>query len=329
MTTLQTENTKFLSSKDNFTRNLVSPNYSGKVSSQSQIKGNGINFPHFTNEFWTSRQRQGSSIHEISYRACFKSQLPKFFIEKLTLPGDMVYDPFLGRGTTCIEAALLGRRVVGNDVNPLSTILTRPRLEVPSLNEIEKRLNQIKFYSGKNAQIDLSMFFESKTISEIVSLQQYLADRKRKGTEDTIDRWIRMVATNRLTGHSIGFFSVYTLPPNQATSAFVQAKINSSRNQKPTYRNVKEIIFKKSKSLYRKLTENEILNLKESSTKAFFLTKDARRTKEIQPKSIQLTVTSPPFFWISLNTQRIIGFVVGLMGSMIRLSERILRWQRR
>ena len=33
-----------------------------------------------------------------------------------------------------------------------------------------------------------------------------------------VDRWIRMVAVNRLTGHSTGFFSVYTLPPNQAVS---------------------------------------------------------------------------------------------------------------
>src|SRR4051812_9019425 len=46
----------------------------------------------FVNEFWTAKQRAASSIHEISYRACFKPQLPRFFIEKLTDPGDWVYD---------------------------------------------------------------------------------------------------------------------------------------------------------------------------------------------------------------------------------------------
>src|SRR5262245_54935688 len=50
----------------------------------------------FVNEFWTARQRQASSLHEISYRACFKPQLPRFFIERLTQPGDAVYDPFMG-----------------------------------------------------------------------------------------------------------------------------------------------------------------------------------------------------------------------------------------
>src|SRR3954471_21658839 len=81
----------------------------------------------FVNEFWTSKQRAASRLHEISYRACFKPQLPRFFIERLTQPGDVVYDPFMGRGTTPVEAALLGRVPYGSDINPLSAVLTRPR----------------------------------------------------------------------------------------------------------------------------------------------------------------------------------------------------------
>ena len=52
------------------------------------------------NEYWTSAQRQAHSLHEVSYRACFKPQLPGFFISRLTDHGDAVYDPFMGRGTT-------------------------------------------------------------------------------------------------------------------------------------------------------------------------------------------------------------------------------------
>ena len=40
-----------------------------------------------TNEFWTAKQRAAHSLHEISYRACFKPQLPRFFIDRLTAPG--------------------------------------------------------------------------------------------------------------------------------------------------------------------------------------------------------------------------------------------------
>ena len=53
--------------------------------------------PYFVNEFWTAAQRRAHSLHEISYRACFKPQLPEFFIARLTAPGDAVHDPFMGR----------------------------------------------------------------------------------------------------------------------------------------------------------------------------------------------------------------------------------------
>ena len=42
------------------------------------------NYTKFVNEFWTAKQRQANSIHEISYRACYKPQLPRFFIDIFT-----------------------------------------------------------------------------------------------------------------------------------------------------------------------------------------------------------------------------------------------------
>jgi len=249
----------------------------------------------YVNEFWTSKQRQSTAIHEISYRACFKPQLPGFFIERLIDEGEIVYDPFSGRGTTIIEAVLNGRIGVSNDINPLSGILTKPRLFPPYIGDVEKRFKEIQFDNTKKADIDLSMFFHPDTEAEIVSLRDYLRQRKENGTEDEIDDWIRMVATNRLTGHSKGFFSVYTLPPNQAVSQKSQIKINERRNQKPEYRNVKKIIIRKSLQLLRDLTQLERQNLEKYADKSVFLTEDARETKQIPSDTVQLTVTSPPF----------------------------------
>ena len=41
----------------------------------------GQSIPRYIGEFWTAQQRQALSLHEVSYRACFKPQLPRFFIE--------------------------------------------------------------------------------------------------------------------------------------------------------------------------------------------------------------------------------------------------------
>jgi DNA modification methylase len=255
----------------------------------------GIHIPRYTGEFWTPRQRQSSSLHEISYRACFKAQLPRFFIELLTTGGETVYDPFSGRGTTVIEAGLLGRNVIANDISPLSTVLCRPRFFVPPFDELEKRLHSIRINPKARADLDLSMFYHRKTERELVSIRNYLERRKKAGKEDHLDRWIRMVATNRLTGHSRGFFSVYTLPPNQAVSQKSQTKINRRLRQKPEYRDTRRIILEKSLSLLRNVTELQIRNLKKTGRTAKFLTADAAKTKQIRSESVHLTVTSPPF----------------------------------
>ncbi len=259
------------------------------------FKLNGKNIPKYINEYWTSKQRQASSIHEISYRACFKPQLPHFFIKIFTEPGDIVYDPFSGRGTTIIEAALMGRRVISNDINPLSRILAEPRLDIADFTEIMNTLDEIPIYENLRAEIDLSMFYHPLTEAEIVSLQKYLDERRKNGNENRADRWIRMIATNRLTGHSKGFFSVYTLPPNQAVSPERQKLINQKLNQKPEYRDVKKLILKKSNSLLRNLSESQIKNLRKAYKTALFLENDARHTHQIKSESVKLTVTSPPF----------------------------------
>ena len=248
----------------------------------------------YTGEFWTSRQRQASALHEISYRACFKPQLPRFFIDLLTQAGDVVYDPFSGRGTTAIEAGLRGRQVIANDANPLSRIITEPRFFPPAEAEVAARLETIP-RDGDRADRDLSMFYHPDTEREIVALRRYLLLKKEDGTADAIDRWIGMVATNRLTGHSSGFFSVYTLPPNQAVSQKSQERINRKRGQVPEYRDTHMLILRKTKNLVAGLTPAEKSDLNRAGAGARFFTGDARATPGIASNAVQLTVTSPPF----------------------------------
>ena len=240
--------------------------------------------------FWTAKQRDGHSIHEISYRAFYKPQLPAYFIQRYAEPGQLIYDPFMGRGTTLIEAKLLGHNVIGNDVNPLSTILTAPRLCEQNLEQIAHRIESIELPKMKIEDEDLLVFFEARTLRELYGWRSYFKTRHKAGTFDTIDTWLQMVACNRLTGHSKGFFSVYTLPPNQATTLNAQRKINAKREQKPEYRNTKELMLKKSKSLLRQaLPENY------NSTSSTLLCRSADATPEIKDESVQLIVTSPPF----------------------------------
>jgi len=249
----------------------------------------------YTGEFWTAKQRQANPLHEISYRACFKPQLPRFFIEHLTVSGERVYDPFSGRGTTALEAALLGRIPVANDINPLSAMMAAPRLQPPTAEEVKQRLTEINLSKPIKEEIDLSMFYHTDTFRELLNLRAYLITKANSNSLDNIDQWIRMVATNRLTGHSTNFFSGYTFPPNQAVSADRQRIINRKREQIPPYKNVKEIIIKKSKDLLKGVTESERKTLLAVAAKSQFVTGAADTTAAIESESVALTVTSPPF----------------------------------
>ena len=254
-----------------------------------------FDIPVCVNEFWTSRQRVAHSLHEVSYRACFKPQLPRFFIERLTRPGDAVYDPFLGRGTTAIEAALLGRTPIGTDVNPLSEILVAPRLAPPPLAGVSERLRELPLEGDCETPDDLLAFYHPNTLMQITNLRDYLLAEQDDGSLDAVDRWIRMVATNRLTGHSPGFFSVYTLPPNQAVTVERQRGINRNRKQTPPERDVRLSIMKKSRSLLSKLNEDDAERMRETSQEALLITGSSNNTPGIESDSVSLVVTSPPF----------------------------------
>lgn len=241
---------------------------------------------YFVNEFWTARQRQSSSLHEISYRACFKAELPRFFIERLTEPGDLVYDPFMGRGTTPLEAALLGRRAAGNDVNPLSAMLVGPRLAPLALDDVRAALATIDLEAEAESDPDLLAFYHPDTLRQIAALRSWLLARADRLTP--AERWIRMVALNRLTGHSSGFFSVYTLPPNQAVSVSSQRRINARRGQTPPRRDVAAIILRKTARLLGE-------NISQPAEPAILMTGRASQTPALADASVALCVTSPPF----------------------------------
>ena len=250
------------------------------------VTANGLDY--FINDFWTARQRQAHRIHEISYRGCFKAELPEFFIAGLTAPGAVVFDPFMGRGTTVIQAALMDRQPIGNDSNPVCPMLVQPRLNPPQLAEIVSRLAQIPAGPTPPENVDLLTFFHPDTLHRINDLRSWFIDRQQNKQLDHIDEWIRMIALNRLTGHSSGFFSVYTMPPNQAVSAAQQRRLNTKRNLRPLRRDVDGLIVKKSKSLLG-------TSLSYGNHKAALGNYPAHDAQNIAAASIDLIVTSPPF----------------------------------
>ena len=73
-------------------------------------------------------RRRTKSPHEFyRYPARFTPDFARSAIEAFSKPGDVVLDPFVGGGTTAVEAVLAGRRALVADLNPLATFVTRAK----------------------------------------------------------------------------------------------------------------------------------------------------------------------------------------------------------
>jgi len=84
------------------------------------------------------------------YFAMFPESFAETWIERLTKPGDLVLDPFCGRGTAPFQALLMGRRAVGNDINPVAFCLTKAKSGAPLKSSVLGRIGRLE--SGFDAR---------------------------------------------------------------------------------------------------------------------------------------------------------------------------------
>jgi DNA methylase len=111
--------------------------------------------------------------------AMFPPSIPHFFIRWLTQPGEVVYDPFSGRGTTVLEACLLGRIGLGSDANPMAWTLTAAKSNPPSRERLDLRIRELRsgmrLRSTLQVPEEIRILFHPSTLSQLVSLQNRMS----------------------------------------------------------------------------------------------------------------------------------------------------------
>ena len=93
--------------------------------------------------WWDIASRDKSDGHDEVYHGCFVPQIPHYFIYRFTKPGDTVFDPMMGSGTTGIEAVKLGRNFLGVDINQ------------DVCDAAEKRIRKVAKKNGHDVTVDV------------------------------------------------------------------------------------------------------------------------------------------------------------------------------
>lgn len=153
----------------------------------------------------TARTQQRHRFHSICpYFAMFPETFVRRNIYAWSRPGDLVCDPFMGRGTTILESLLNGRKAIGCDTNPVAYCISRAKATPPSLVDVIARLRALEkrfigFASSSAETRDefFTLCFHEKT------LQQALYLRKRlRWRDDDVDCFIAALALGCLHGES-------------------------------------------------------------------------------------------------------------------------------
>lgn len=79
----------------------------------------------------------GATHRFYRYPARFSPQFARAVIEAFTKPGDLVLDPFVGGGTTAVEALRGSRRCVGSDINELALFVSKVKTTVLNATEVD------------------------------------------------------------------------------------------------------------------------------------------------------------------------------------------------
>ncbi len=248
--------------------------------------------------------REFSKIHQMTaYLAMFPPNLPHYFIDNFSKAGDLVFDPFSGRGTTAFEACRMGRVGIGNDLNPLAVCLTKSKVNMPKKQHIFKRLRELETQyketniSTKNISNDIKMLYDERTtLPQLIFLKQNLSKNNK------VDNFILGILTGLMHGKhrkdgtsiycSIDMPNTFSMSPN-----YVRNFIKTHNLTKP-----KQNVFALLEQRISDILHNQENDFKDLSKykEGFCFKSDALKSsnkvaKKYGENSVQLIITSPPY----------------------------------
>lgn len=273
------------------------------------------------------------------YPSRFVPQIPLQFIAALSEPGDTVYDPFCGCGTTLVEALRLGRKAVATDISPVATFLTGvkarivagEKVDVQSLRDLHGAASEgnglfhLRIGSGnltsdrhchENLE-ELKQWYHPATLDELLAIESTI-DSLGKGLTADIAKAAFMAIVMPASG----------LPTDRPYTYFAD-------NVKPK----SNVLQKDAYGLFRLRLSRAIDGHCEDhihtseNVRWTCLTRDVLQVRPRELGRIDLVVTSPPYLGV---TDYITGFRLahlwfdfGCDISTLKQDEIGARWKRK
>lgn len=254
-------------------------------------------------DLWHSvSSRWGHSMHSMcSYYGMFPAKVAHQFIQQYSRPGEVVLDPFSGRGTTPLQARVEGRRAIANDLSPLAYVLSHAKTDPPTWDEANALIDDLEktFVATRARDLDVSpdirMLYHDNTLAQLCFIRERLLARK-------ITTWSRaeFMVAGSLAGIMHGGWR------RDGSSQYLSISMPNTFSMSPAY--VEKFIREKSlqkldQDVFERLRDKLArLYLDENSGDAgdaYHLDAATLLTgSDIAPASVDLVVTSPPYLQV-------------------------------
>ncbi len=258
---------------------------------------------NFTTPWANISSREFDSWHSMcSYLGAFPPPLANYFIRYFTKKGDIVFDPFSGRGTTALEARMLDRKSIATDLNPIALALSEAKNSSLTLEEIYIRIDELEkkyddslYQQEANAQpVEVHLIFHPRTLAELCYLK-----RKLLISYKTVDKYLIGIILGVLHGGerangTSGYASI-DMPNTFSMSPDYVRKFVQTNQLNRFYRNMFGLLREKTVRMFKKHTEFKQTGI--------VLKADAKllsNVDELKPfhKKVSLILTSPPYLGI-------------------------------
>ncbi|MBA2644475.1 MAG: hypothetical protein H0U80_03420, partial [Solirubrobacterales bacterium] len=263
----------------------------------------------------------GHSLHPMcTYFGAFPAALANAFIARLSRPGDVVIDPFCGRGTVPLQACVTRRIGVGVDANPLASLLTGAKVDAPDRRTAIARIEALRldWSHGAPAWTALARAAASDPERSLVpaprgqpnrfetlppavvrafhltTLGQLLMLRHELDPAAIADRFLLAALAGILHGRSGGYLSA-ALPNTFSLAPRYTSRFVAERGVPAPQRDVFRLLAAKSVRLFRDpVPSTRGIALDGDARNAGARIGDALRARG-HPERARLVVSSPPY----------------------------------
>jgi hypothetical protein len=180
----------------------------------------------------------------------FPESFAEKWVSELSEPGDLVTDPFSGRGTAPFQALLMGRRAIACDINPVAYVLTRAKLRSPTLKALLDRADQLEegYKSSRKRRTSYSHeFFKKAFDGDTYRQLTYVREELSWQTSD-IDAMISAIILGGLHGDvsNAATYLSNQMPRTISTKPEYSVRFWQERNMVPPARDLFDVVRKRA-----------------------------------------------------------------------------------